>query len=291
MTQQGTGRQEDRKTVAEALRRPRLEVIPLAGTEEQILEHVPRDVKVTVTASPSKGLESTLDLAGRLSAAGYETAPHLSARLVRDGAHLGELLDRLRGSGIRDAFVVAGDAGEPAGPFAGARDLLVAMAETGHAPTEVGISGYPESHPFISDEETIRAMDEKEPYATYIVSQICFDAGTIAGWVGRVRKRGIGLPIFVGMPGVVSRQKLLRISTSIGLGESARFLGKHRSRLARLFLPGGYSPDRLVDGLAPLLADPGVGVRGFHLYTFNEVAKTEAWRRGRLGKPAGAGAP
>ena len=286
---QGIGRKGTREAVAETLRRPRIEVIPLEGVEEQVLEHVPKGVKVTVTASPSKGLDPTLALAERLSGAGYETAPHLSARLVRGGGHLGEILARLRDSGIRDAFVVAGDAKEPAGPFAGARDLLVAMSETGHGLEEVGISGYPESHPFISDEETIRAMDEKEPYATYIVSQICFDVRTIESWVRRVRRRGVWLPIFVGMPGVVSRQKLLRISSSIGLGESARFLGKHRSRLARLFLPGGYSPDRLVDGLTPLLADPEAGVRGFHLYTFNEVAKTEAWRREKLKKLAGAG--
>ena len=282
MTQQGIGRRRDRTTVAEALRRPRLEVIPLAGSEEQVLEHVPKQIKVTVTASPSKGLEPTLELADRLAGAGYETAPHLSARLVRDRVHLGEILARLRDSGIRDAFVVAGDAEEPAGPFAGARDLLVAMADLGHGLEEVGISGYPESHPFISDEETIRAMDEKEPHATYIVSQICFDPETVESWVRRVRRRGVRLPIFVGMPGVVSRQKLLTISASIGLGESARFLGKHSSRLARLFLPGGYSPDKLVDGLAHLLPDPEAGVRGFHLYTFNEVAKTEAWRRERL---------
>src|SRR3712207_7862745 len=49
------------------------------------------------------------------------------------------------------------------------------MAEIGHDFEEVGISGYPESHPLISDETTIQAMYDKVPYATYIVSQICFD--------------------------------------------------------------------------------------------------------------------
>ena len=58
------------EAVAEALRRPRYEVIPLQGAEEQIVEHVPKDVKVTVTASPRKGIESTLELAERLSKRG-----------------------------------------------------------------------------------------------------------------------------------------------------------------------------------------------------------------------------
>ena len=282
MKQQIKDDKKTREMVAEALRRPRYEVIPLQGAEEQVVEHVPKDVKVTVTASPRKGIESTLELAERLSKRGYATAPHLSARLVRDEVHLEEILGRLRGSGIRDAFVVAGDAQEPAGKFAGASGLLAAMAELGHDLDEVGITGYPESHPFISDADTINAMYEKEPYATYIVSQICFDAELIAGWARRVRRRGVDLPIYVGMPGAVSRQKLLRTSRGVGLGETARFLKKYGNWFVRFFLPGGYSPDRLVEGLTPLFTDPESSVRGFHVYTFNEVGKTEAWRCAKL---------
>lgn len=276
------GNRDAREMLFEALRRPRYEVIPLQGVEEQVVEHVPKDLKVTVTASPKKGIESTLKLAERLSRWGYETAPHLSARLVRDGAHLEEILGRLRGAGVRDAFVVAGDAEEPAGKFTGAGELLAAMASLGHDLDEVGITGYPESHPFISDEDTIKAMYEKEPYATYIVSQICFDADVIAGWARRVRRRGVELPIYVGVPGAVSRQKLLRISRGVGLGESARFLRKYGNWFVRFFLPGGYSPDRLVEGLTSSFADPESAVQGFHVYTFNEVEKTEAWRREKL---------
>ena len=40
---------------AELLAHPRYEVLPLDGIEEQVLEHVPRDVTVTVTASPTRG--------------------------------------------------------------------------------------------------------------------------------------------------------------------------------------------------------------------------------------------
>ena len=281
---QGTEENRDaRQVVTDALRRPRYEVIPLQGVEDQVVEHVPKDVRVTVTASPKKGIESTLEFAERLSERGYATVPHLSARLIRDEAHLEEVLGRLRASGIREAFVVAGDAKEPAGKFAGASELLAAMEELGHGLDEIGITGYPESHPFISDADTIRAMYEKEPYATYIVSQICFDAEVIAAWARRVRQRGVDLPIYVGLPGAVSRQKLLRISRGVGLGESARFLKKYGNWFVRFFLPGGYSPDRLIEGLTPSFTDPESKVRGFHVYTFNEVAKTEAWRREKLG--------
>lgn len=279
------GVKDDRKAreaVAEALRRPRYEVIPLPGVEEQVVEHVPKEIKLTVTASPKKGVEGTLELVEKLSRRGFETAPHLSARLIRDEAHLADVLGRLHEWGVRDVFVVAGDAEEPAGKFAGAGELLSAMARLDHGLDEVGITGYPESHPFISDEDTIRAMYEKEPYATYIVSQMTFDTDVIADWARRVRARGVELPIYVGTPGAVSRQKLMRISAGIGLGESARFLKKYGNRFVRFFLPGGYNPDRLIRGLTPSFADPQSDIRGFHIYTFNEVGKTEAWRREKL---------
>ncbi|QIN81864.1 5,10-methylenetetrahydrofolate reductase [Rubrobacter tropicus] len=272
--------QDRRGALVGALRRPRYEVIPLPGIEDGVVEHVPKHIKITVTASPRKGLEPTLDLAGRLSAEGFAVAPHLSARLIRDGAELGEILARLREVGVRDVFVVAGDAPEPAGEFEGSGALLRAMDEIGHGLDEVGITGYPESHPLISDEVTIQAMFQKEPHATYIASQICFDTRIINEWVLRVRRRGVGLPIYVGMPGAVSMTKLVRISSKIGLGESARFLQKYGNWFWRMFMPGGYSPDALVEGVS--LDHPELKVRGFHVYTFNEVEQTEAWRRGAL---------
>ena len=194
----------------------RYEVLPVEGIEEQVLAHVPREVTITVTASPARGLEATLGVTERLVAEGYQVVPHLSARLVRDGAHLEELVARLGAAGVHDAFVPAGDATEP-GQFPDAASLLRALE--GLHLTDRGITGYPESHHFIDDETTVSAMFEKAPLATYIVSQICFDPAVIEWWVRAVRERGTTLPIWIGVPGVVHNAKLLRISMKIGLGE------------------------------------------------------------------------
>jgi methylenetetrahydrofolate reductase (NADPH) len=257
-------------------------VIPLAGIEEAVLEHVPAEVKVTVTNSPTKGLEPTLALAERLSGHGYAVVPHLAARLVHDRSHLAELVERLRGSGTREVFVVAGDATQPSGKFAGAAALLRELADLEHPFRDVGITGYPESHPLISDETTIQAMFEKAEFATYIVSQICFDPQVTVDWVEAVWKRGTRLPIHVGLPGAVPRTKLLRVSAQIGLGESTRFLSRHGSWLTRALRPGGFSPDPLVAGLEESLSDPERKVAGFHIFTFNDLADTERWRQQAL---------
>jgi methylenetetrahydrofolate reductase (NADPH) len=98
-----------------------------------------------------------------------------------------------------------------------------------------------------------------------------------------VRARGITLPIVLGTPGCVDYAKLIRVSMKIGLGESARFLNHHKSWMGRL-LARQFSPDALLRGLGPVLTDPAAKVTGLHLYTFNEVARTERWRRSMLAR-------
>jgi methylenetetrahydrofolate reductase (NADPH) len=262
-----------------ALKRPRYEIFPMEGVEDQVFEHLPPGSKVTLTASPTKGLESTLAVAEVLAPRDYAVVPHLSARLVRDRSHLEEIVARLRAIDVRDAFVIAGDARQPAGEYAGAAELLEAMGGLRDTFADIGISGYPESHHFISDETTIEAMFAKEPMATYIVSQICFDADVIATWVRRVRDRGTHLPIWIGVPGAVDSRKLLRTSMRIGLGESVRFLRSQHGLLRRFLSPRRYTPTGLLERLSPTFADAAARVGGIHVYTFNELKETETWRR------------
>jgi methylenetetrahydrofolate reductase (NADPH) len=268
--------------VAELVRCSRFEVLPLDGIEEQILELVPRDVTLTVTASPTKGLVATLDLCARLVGHGYPVVPHLSARLVESRSQLAELVARMGELGMQDVFVVAGDAQEPLGPYDGASALLEDLVGLGHPFAEIGITGYPESHPVIDDDTTIAAMFAKARHATYIASQVCFDPAITARWIENVWERGTRLPIFVGVPGAVSRAKLLRVSTRIGIGDSLRFLRKNGTFASR-FIRGGFSPDPLIDGLGETLV--GDKVAGFHVFTFNDVADTMAWRSSRLDRP------
>jgi methylenetetrahydrofolate reductase (NADPH) len=262
-----------------ALQRPRYEILPIEGIEDQVFAHLPPGSKVTLTASPSKGLESTLAAAEALAPRDYAVVPHLSARLVRDRSHLEEIVARLRAVGIRDVFVVAGDARHAAGEYAGAADLLAAMGGLRDTFAGIGITGYPESHHFISDETTIEAMFAKAPMATYIVSQICFDAEVIATWIRRVRDRGTHLPIWIGVPGAVDTRKLLRTSLRIGLGDSVRFLRAQRGLVRRFLSPRRYTPTDILEQLTPTFADPAARVGGIHVYTFNELKETETWRR------------
>ncbi|WP_405895923.1 methylenetetrahydrofolate reductase [Streptomyces sp. NBC_00104] len=269
------------------LRGVRYEVLPAKATEDKVLAHVPRDVVVTVTASPVKGLEPTLDLTARLAAHGYRVVPHVPARLLRDDAHLKDVVDRLREAGVDDVFVPAGDADPPAGGYEGALPVLRRLSELGGPFAHVGVTGYPESHPLIHDDVTVQAMWDKREHATYLVSNLCFDPRVLGEWIVRIRGRGIGLPVYVGVAGPVQRAKLLSMATKIGVGESTRFLTKHASWFLRFAAPGGYSPERLLARSEGVLTGTSAGVAGLHLFTFNQIAETEAWRRAVLERLGG----
>jgi methylenetetrahydrofolate reductase (NADPH) len=278
------GRIDDvsRRALTAFLSHPRYEVLPTEGIEERVIASVPHDVTITITASPRKGIDATVSLAERLARHGYQVVPHISARLIKDEAHLKEILERVHALARREIFVVAGDAKEPAGKFPDSVSLLAALMAEPHGLRDIGITGYPERHTFIDDDLTIQAMWDKRRIATYIVSNLCFDPRVVKRWVARVRRRHVELPIYIGLAGVADPAKLLRISTKIGLGDSARFIQGHSNWVLRMLQPGGYDPGRFTRALLPELAAPEAKVAGLHVFTFNEIEPTENWRQETL---------
>lgn len=268
-------------TLVRLVEQARYEVLPTPSAEEKVLQFLPRDRVVTVTASPGKGLGETLDLAERLTAYGYTVVPHLAARMVSGRSELAEICDRLTGKEITRVFVPGGDA-QPVGDYADALSLLEDLTALGRPFTHVGITGYPESHPAINDDLTVQSMWDKRRHATHVVSNLTFDPSAIRGWIRRMRDRGITMPLLLGIPGPVERAKLLAMATKIGVGESTRFLVKNKRTFARLAAPGGFTGERFLEQCAPALAMPDALVEGLHVFTFNQIAETEAWRNDLL---------
>ena len=68
-----------RDALASLLRTPTFELIPLKNVMDQA-EYLPPGATVSVTASPTKGLEATVELAAQLRLAGFR-----SSRTCRHG--------------------------------------------------------------------------------------------------------------------------------------------------------------------------------------------------------------
>src|SRR4029077_17871538 len=134
--------------LAGVLHAPTFELVPLKNALDQAA-FLPNGARVSVTASPAKGLEATVSLCEQLQARGFRAVPHLSARMVRDRSHLSDLIAWLEGAGVDRAFVVGGDEKEP-GDFPDGLSLLREMHDIGHPLSEIGIPCYPQGHAFIA---------------------------------------------------------------------------------------------------------------------------------------------
>lgn len=277
-------------TVVRLLEQVRYEVLPTPATEAMVVQHLPRDRVVTVTASPSKGLEATLQLSERLAGRGYVVVPHLAARMISGRAELAEIVHRVTAQGITRVFVPAGDA-DPVGDYRDALGLLEDLAWLDAPFEQIGITGYPESHPSIHDDVTVQSMWDKRLHATHIVSNLTFSPAVVRTWIARLRARGVSTPVLLGVPGPVERAKLLAMATKIGVGQSTRYLYKNRGLFARIAAPGGFTGERFVLDCARALGRPSAGVEGLHIFTFNQIAETEAWRADFLGRLRGRGQP
>ena len=195
----------------------------------------------------------------------------------------------IRRCGLREVFVIAGDAPKAAGPYADSLSFLRDLLEHDTGLERVGVAAYPDGHPFIDRATLHDALHAKQAlFAAAGVrgsatTQMCFDAARIRTWLSVERCDGLTMPVAVGIPGVVDRGRLLKMGVRIGVGASLRYLRKNRAAMAALLAPGGYDPTELVRAVASDAAS--LGVTALHSYTFNSVAATRAWQQA----PAGAG--
>lgn len=270
----------ERDAIVRLLSTPKLEVLPLGGVEDQ-LTAVGRTLTLAIAASPSKGLEASVRLAEWLRAAGHRVVVHLAAHMVTGRPHLQGVLAALDSAGVEGLFVVGGDAAQ-AGPYPDALSLIREINEVGPRPREIGIACYPQGHPTIPDDRLLQALGDKAPMADYMTTQLCFDVPALRRWVAARRDEGLTLPVDIGLPGALEISRLLRVSARIGVTDATRYVSRQPGLLGRFLRPSGYRPDDLLREMGPMLADQRAAVRGLHVYTFNQVERTDAWLRRAL---------
>lgn len=264
--------------VGELVRAANLELIPLKSAREH-LAALPAGSRITVTCSPKFGLPRTLELTEAAIRAGHTVVPHLAARMVAHRSELAEFVKRVVDLGVDDLYVIGGDAKEPVGGYRDAAGLLADLAGLDHGLRRIGVGCYPEGHPHIPDEALRAALLAKQKYATYMVSQLCFDPGTLTSWLTQTRAAGVRLPLRLGVAAPVAITKLAELSLRIGVGQSLRYLTKQQGVVTNLVLGRSYAPERLLDRLAPQFAAPELAIEGLHVFTFNQVEATVAWQQ------------
>lgn len=267
----------------ELVRTANFELIPVKSAEQD-LSLITTTTTVTITCSPTFGLERTVTLAERAAASGHHVVPHLAARQVTGAGELRSLTDRFRAAGIRELYVIGGDQPEPAGPYASALDLLEALSDIEHGFQSIGVACYPEGHPLIADEVLQEALARKQQHADYMVSQMCFHADGLLDWLAQARRSGIELPLNIGLAGPTDARRLAQLSLKIGVGASLRYLTKQHGLVGSVLRGRHYEPERLLRELGGALSEPGLGIARLHLFSFNQVGKAVAWQDRVLGE-------
>jgi methylenetetrahydrofolate reductase (NADPH) len=265
-------------TVEQLVTAANIEVIPLRGADEKAVA-IPSASTITITCSPKFGLDRTLDHVTRARESGHRVIPHLAARMVEDEAHLQRFLRILSSVGVDDLYVIGGDGAEPVGKYSEAFHILEAIQGLDHDLQRIGVGCYPEGHPNIPDAALLHALQRKQPYADYMVSQLCFDAATLTGWLRTIREAGISLPVRIGVAAPLQTRKLIELSLKIGVGSSVKFLTKQHGFVGNLLLGRSYTPESLISQIVDESGFDELGIEGLHLFSFNQIDATVEWQR------------
>ncbi|MGH8863900.1 MAG: hypothetical protein ACREVZ_04560, partial [Burkholderiales bacterium] len=158
----------ERQALANAVHVTYMEIFPSPSIEHRLAVLEPNSY-VAVTCSPTHGVDVTLEFTGRLVRRGFRVVPHIAAKMVRDHAHLREIMRRLDDLGVESVFVPGGDAPRPLGIYATALELLRDIAAFDHRFRHIGIAAHPEGHPAVDPDTLLKELLAKQPYATYFV--------------------------------------------------------------------------------------------------------------------------
>ncbi|KAK1994280.1 methylenetetrahydrofolate reductase [Colletotrichum falcatum] len=96
--------------------------------------------------------------------------------------------------------------------FRYAKDLVKHIRATYHDHFDIGVAGYPEGCDDNKDEEQLldHLKEKVDMGASFIVTQMFYDADNFVRWVGKVRERGITVPIIPGIMPIATYSSFLR---------------------------------------------------------------------------------
>ena len=225
-------------------------------TDLSILPKV-RDIYITML--PGNDYREVASKATELAKSGLNPVPHFPARSIKNQSELKDFVNRCKDGGVKQALVIGGSA-QPIGDFYCSLQLL----ETGlFEGWKIGIAGHPDGSPDISDEDLKKAMNDKKPYADYIITQWSLNAKPIAKFISEQT-----LPVHVGITGPLKISSLLKFANIVGAKNSINFLKSNITQAIDLLKP--RDPNDLIEKLKG-------STENFHIYTFGGLKETNKW--------------
>ena len=223
------------------------------------LSELPKVKDVYITMLPGNDYREVANKATELTKSGFNPIPHFPARSIKNQSELKDFANRCKDGGVKQALVIGGSA-QPIGDFHCSLQLL----ETGlFEGWKIGIAGHPDGSPDISDKDLEKAMNDKKPYADYIITQWCLDVEPISAFLSKQT-----LPVRVGITGPLKITSLLKFANIVGAKNSINFLKTNVTKALDLLKP--RDPNDIIEKLKD-------SADNFHIYTFGGLKETNKW--------------
>ena len=223
------------------------------------LDTLPELKDVYITFLPGGDFKDTATKSGELVQKGYNPIPHIPARSIENDNHLKEYINMCKDLGVKQCLVIGGSR-DPVGKF----DSSIQLLETGFFDgLKIGIAGHPEGSPDISDAELEKAMQDKKPYADYIVTQWLLDPDPIIDFISKQ-----SVPVHVGITGPLKITSLIKFANIVGAKNSINFLKSNFTKALDLMKP--KDPNEIIGKLKDHSDN-------FHIYTFGGLKETNKW--------------
>lgn len=272
-----------------------IEVMP--RTAERIKDFraiLPAGTRVYVAHIDGTDFADVLATARRLATEGFAVVPHFPARGIAGHGELEARVAACAEVGVRRALVLAGGIDHPRGPFTDSMQLLQTGLFDRYGFTDLHVAGHPEGNrdidPAGGEAGVMAALERKDAFqaetdaAMAIVTQFAFEAAPIIAWAGRLRDRGITLPVHIGVAGPAKLQTMLKYAMVCGVGPSLRVLQRRAADLANLMLP--FTPTEVLTELARhKAAHPDLAVARVHLFPLGGIGATADFAAGAGARP------
>ena len=214
---------------------------------------------VYITMIQGGDYKETAEQAVKLVQNGFNPIPHFPARSIENETQLKDYISICKDGGVKQALIIGGSR-EPVGKF----DSSIQLLETGYfEQMKIGIAGHPEGSPDISDSKLEKAMEDKKPYADYIVTQWLLDPQPIIDFISKQ-----SVPVHVGITGPLKITSLIKFANIVGAKNSINFLKSNFSKALDLMKP--KDPNELIGKLK-------MHTDFFHIYTFGGLKETNKW--------------
>lgn len=251
------------------LQNVRIEVVPSKDLASRLLRQYQPPASLSVAALPRHDISTTIEQAIALSAEGYRVTAHLPARAYQTEDQLRRDLDRLQTGCVSDLLVVSGDPRNTCPAYSSSAELAAAIEQNSEGQFRLGVAGYPEGHPVTGVD--MASLQAKQKYASSLVTQMCFDPKVVADYSGRLRHAAINLPMWVGVPGPVSRMRLMGLAKTVGVTTSLSQLGKLPGMAKELFSASRFDPLPFIASLADTEQSRS-NYAGLHIFSFNDFS-------------------